>query len=377
MTTGNKHLDDEIAAAQAVLLLRRKKLGIDIAPPQSTSQSPVLDFPVQDSFPIIRDYEQERRNAAANYVEKLMKNWSAPLTGEVLWTARCLVLCGLPVNPTDAPRVSRTARLADGTYLRVTFIRTHDQIPLPYRQDRAMVHFITHKAVINQSPWLHWAYVNEFLAMFGLPVDSGKNYRIAQERFIRVVYLDIMIEHLDPAGGTVDHFKVPLVEGARISARVDEAGKWSPMETAAQMLKASDSARVGQVFYDKLLKDPVPIPLELLVKTYDHPRLQDFAIFSYWRAFAADDESFIPWDYLRQQFDSTDKTASRWRIRFEQACAILKALPDPFPRIVVRPTSRGLCIEPLPRGTCFFPGFPKRNGPLPEIQAAAAARERP
>ena len=350
-------MDDELKHAQERLEAKRKLFGIE-APKKP---------PSQEVLPGYRDFEQERQQAALNRVNSLMEKWKTPLTGEALWTAQCLIVCGLPINPTNEPRVTRTARLSNGSYLRVTFIRTHDHIPLPYRQDRSMVHFLTHKAVLNQSPWLKWEYVNEYLALFNLCEDSGKNYRMAQERFVRVVYMDLMIEHLDPARKMVEHVKIPLVEGSRISGDVDGEGNWKPMDTAAQMLAASDTARIGQLFYEQMLKDPVPIPIELLLKTYDYPRLQDYAVFIYWRAFAADADSFIPWDYLRDQFDRKDSNPWRWRQEFDRALLTLRLLPEPFTRIVAEARPKGLYIEPLPRGTQFFDGFPKLNGPLVKL----------
>ena len=99
-----------------------------------------------------------------------------------------------------------------------------------------MVYFLTNKAVLQNSPVLQWDCANEYMHLFGMNPDSGKNYRDVQARFIRVAYMNILVEYLDPEGKFVDSWKCPLVQKARIAADTDGEGNWKATESLAKML---------------------------------------------------------------------------------------------------------------------------------------------
>lgn len=314
---------------------------------------------IQAMLPGYEDYRQQKELALARHLDKLMKMWQAGISGEKLFTAQLLIYCGLPISPTDQERVVRKARLADGSWVRVTFIRTHNAIPLPYGADRTMVYFLTNKAVVQQSPYLRWEYANEYQHLFGLNPDSGKHFRHVQERFTRVSWMDITVEYLDLEGKTVDHFKCPLIDHARISAEVDEEGNWRPAMSVSDMLAVDQQVSFGLRMFSELQRNPVPVPIELIRGAGKSWRQMDYAIFLYWRAFAGKTESFIPWHYLQEQFDQADTNPRRWRQEFKRTIALLRALPDPINQIRAEATSSGLLIKPLPVGIQFFEGQPK------------------
>ena len=313
----------------------------------------------QPLLPAIRDYRLERESAITRKVDQLMETWNAGLSGEAIYVAQCLIVCGLPLKNSTATHAVRSARLSDGSFIKVTFSRASPHIPLPFWQDRAMVHFLTHRAVTRKSPMLQWERVNEYLSLFGLHESSGWNYRTVQERFIRVAYMDILVEYLDKIGRQLSLLKAPLIEGARVNGDVDEEGNWVPSESMSKVLSNSSTARVGQVFYEKLLKKPVPVPIELLRVTHGSPRIQDYALFIYWRSFAGREASLIPWSALRNQFADEDTNPRRWPQVFKKAIAVLKTLPAPFNLIEAVATPQGLQIQPLPAGTSFFANHPK------------------
>ncbi len=313
----------------------------------------------QEMLPGYDDYRREREQAIENRVNTLMKMWNSGMSGEALFTTQILICCGLPINETSASRVVRKARLADGNYVRVTFIRTSDLVPLPFRSDRTMLYFLTHKAVLQQSPLLKWEYANEYMHLFDLNPESGAHYRAAQERFTRVAYMDILVEYLDKREKVVEHWKCPLIDNARISVDVDGEGNWKPSRSISDMLSASQHICFGYRFYAELQKNPIPVPIELLRATSKSHRLMDYVVFLYWRAFAGKTESFIPWPYLQEQFDNSDTNPWRWAQNFKKAVKILKALPDPISLIQASVSERGVIIQPLPVGTVFFEGQPK------------------
>lgn len=314
----------------------------------------------QEALPGIRSYQKELEQATSRQIEKTMSMWKAGLSGEKLFTAVMMVFCGLPVSEHESDKpVVRKAQLGDKTWVRVTFSKGSDQVPLPYRADRTMVYFLTNKAVLQQTPLLRWEYANEYMHLFGLDPRSGKNYKDVQARFTRVAYMNITVEYLDAAGKVTEHWKSPLIDHARIAADIDEEGNWKPSHTISEMLATDQSVSFGMRFFSELQKNPVPIPLELILGAGKKYRLMDYMIFMYWRAFAGKTESFIPWRYLQEQFDNSDSNPSRWPENFKKAYRIMKGLPDPINAIRADISSAGIRIHPFPVGTTFFEGRPK------------------
>jgi hypothetical protein len=313
----------------------------------------------QEMLPGYSDYRKEREQAAQKQLDRIMGLWKSGMSGDKLFTAQMLIYCGLPINKTDASSVVRKSRLADGSSVRVTFHQTNPDVPLPFRADRTMAYFLTNKAVMQQNPLLRWDYANEYMRLFGLNPDSGAHYKAVQERFTRIAYLGINVEYLDMEDQVVEHWKCPIIDNARISAKIDPAGKWTTSVTIAEMLSAKQEVTFGLRFFMELQKQPVPIPIELLQATQKAHRLMDYVVFLYWRAFAGATQSFIPWRYLQEQFDNVDSNQDRWTQQFRKAQIILKALPDPISQIKFDVSSAGLTVHPLPIGTTFFQGFPK------------------
>jgi hypothetical protein len=314
----------------------------------------------QEVLPGYSDYRKERQLALANEHKRLMNLWQAGLSQDKLQAARMLVLCGLPINEHKSmDPVIRKARQPDGTWLRVSFIRTSTLVPLPFRSDRKLIFFLTDKAVIQKSPLLDWVDANEYMRTFKMNPDSGKNYHDVQASFTRIAYMDIMVEILDAENNVVEHWKCPLIDNARISAVPDGEGNWKPSQSIAKMLEAKQSVSFGLRFYTHLHEFPVPIPIELIIAAGKQYRLMDYMIFLYWRAFAGVDESFIPWRYLQQQFDNEDARSGRWPEYFYKAYRAMKALPDPINQIRADISDAGIKIYPYAKGTTFFEGHPK------------------
>jgi hypothetical protein len=320
----------------------------------------------QEILPGYSEYQMEEKLALERQHKYLMDLWQGGLSGERLFTARMLILCGFPINerkpaiePDKLDSVRRKAQLADRSWLHVTFIQTHPKIPLPFRGDRKLAYFLTNKAVLQQSPILRWEYANEYMRLFDMDPNSGKNYHDVQASFTRIAYMDILVEVISPEGKTVDHWKCPLIDHARIAADIDSEGNWKPSQSVAAMLAAQQSVAFGLRFFTELQENPVPIPIELILGAGKKYRLLDYMIFLYWRAWAGQTSSFIPWRYLQDQFDKADGNPWRWPENFKKAYHIMKALPEPINQIRADITSAGITIHPFATGTTFFEGHPK------------------
>jgi hypothetical protein len=323
---------------------------------------------VQETLPGYEDFKKDKILALARQQDRILKLWQAGLSGEKLYTAKMLIICGLPLSETAQGTVVRKARLPDGSWVRVSFIRTSPIVPLPFGADRTMVYFLTNKAVLQQNPLLRWEHANEYMHLMGINPDAGKNYRSVQERFTRVAYMDIMVEYLDKDSKVVEHWKSPLIDHARIAAVADGEGNWKPSRSIAAMLAADQEISFGLRFFAELQKNPVPVPVELIMATKKSYRLMDYVLFLYWRAFAARSASFIPWRHLQEQFDNADQNVYRWPQRFREAANILLHLPEPINEIRVEVNERGITVQPLKEGTTFFEDHPKLRFAKPEVE---------
>lgn len=302
--------------------------------------------------------------------------WKIGMSGDRLYTARTLIVCGLPVREwSSMDPVVRQARLADGKVMQVSFIRTHKSVPLPFGADRLMLFFLTDKAILQQSPLLAWEYVSEYMDTFGIASNSGKNHRDVQDRFTRLVYMDLMVEILDQEGKTVEHWKCPVIDHARIAANVKGDGSWEPSMSVAEMLSTKQEVEFGRRFFYDLQEHPVPIPLELVHAAGKRYRLLDYMVFLLWRAYAGGESSFIPWRYLQQQFDCSDSNPRRWASHFREAQKTMRALPDPINQVKFDVTTEGVRIHPLPLGTQVFKDRPKL-GYRPENRKVISVRRR-
>src|SRR5260370_32775387 len=184
----------------------------------------------QETLPGYSEYRKETELALERQQTRLMELWKGGLSGERLFTARLLIFSGLPINerkstePIQARKldsVERKAQLADKTWMHVTFMQTNKQVPLPFRADRTMAYFLTNKAVLQQSPILRWEYANEYMRLFDMDPNSGKNYRDVQPRCTRIAYMDTMVEHSDASGKVIGHGKCPVIAQRRTPRALD------------------------------------------------------------------------------------------------------------------------------------------------------------
>ena len=91
--------------------------------------------------------------------------------------------------------------------------------------------------------------------------------------------------------------------------------------------------------------------------------MQDYVLWLYWRAFAAKQDTLIPWPSVREQLWQNDSTKRRLYSRLKAAIATLRSV-WPELRAEVNPKSfgpegkqgDGLMIGPPRDGVYMFPG---------------------
>lgn len=136
---------------------------------------------------------------------------------EIFQVAQALILCGLPYDKTDQTKITRSARLADGSIVDVTF-STGLKAGMPYGSDRSLLHFLFDKAVKSDSRFVSWETATEFLKMMNM-AQGGKNRRDLRERFLRIRSLTIGVERTTKYGTTAD--LMPVIRHSHLPTSVD------------------------------------------------------------------------------------------------------------------------------------------------------------
>jgi hypothetical protein len=325
---------------------------------------------IQAVLPGHRDWQKERDAAAAKKVDRLMETWNKGLSGDPLFYARILIQCGLPVEIHESTEpVERVTKIGKDEEVRVVFSQRTRGVPLPYGKDRNMAIYLAHTSVTARSSLLDWKDINPYLTLFGNYERSGRNHRIAQERFIRIANMGITAYYTRMVNGEPQTRieDISMVQGADIPGAIDElTGKWVTKQTPKQMLLRAESLRINPRFYELYLAPgasiygkAVPIPVELVLQFADQPRDLDYALFLYWRCFAAQTESTISWEQLMRQFDSRDDAIRKWRYRFRQVVTRMRLMGSPFNLTEVLVGQKGIKLKPYPPGTAFFVDHPK------------------
>jgi len=150
-----------------------------------------------------RDYRSERLEASSTAIDamaELHKERSLGTLGnEVIKLAQALVLCSLPPKATDQTRLSRTARLSDGSKLTVTFSATIEGVGLPYGADADLLEWLIDKAIRQNSPFVPVKSANEYLVDTGR-TRTGPAVRDLAKRFRRLTGLVISIDRPNEKG---------------------------------------------------------------------------------------------------------------------------------------------------------------------------------
>ena len=142
-----------------------------------------------------RDYAKERHLATdrrAGRIIVTVRQGLAEGDRELWQVLQAIILCGLPYQPTETRHFTRTARLADGSTVSVTF-STSLEAPMPFGSDRTLLHFLMDRAVKTGSRFVSWETATEFLTTMHLAM-GGKNHRNLRSRFERIRGLTIGVK---------------------------------------------------------------------------------------------------------------------------------------------------------------------------------------
>jgi hypothetical protein len=269
---------------------------------------------------------------------------------EIFQVAQALILCGLPYEKTDQIRITRTARIADGSIVSVTFTVVSKDGEMPYGSDRSLLHFLFNKAVKSNNRFVSWETATEFLKAMNIS-DGGKNYRDLRARFDRIRGLVISVERQTSASRLTE--TTPIIRRSHLPTSVDihAAKKGQPL-LPIDATSIVFGVELDENFFEDLKKYHVPVPAAIIKTTRNKSQLQDIMLFLHWRSYAAKKSSLIQWEHLRLQLWQDDATHRRIKVRFAEAIRALRVI---WPELQAEALKTGLMIGPPLRGRYLIP----------------------
>jgi hypothetical protein len=269
---------------------------------------------------------------------------------EIFQVAQALILCGLPYEKTDQIRITRTARIADGSVVSVTFTVASKDGVMPYGSDRSLLHFLFNRAVKSNNRFVSWETATEFLKAMDIS-DGGKNYRDLRARFDRIRGLIISVERQTSVSRQTE--TTPIIRRSHLPTSVDvHAAEQGQSLLPIDRTSIVFGVELDENFFEDLKKYHVPVPAAIIKTTRNKSQLQDIMLFLHWRSYAAKKDSLIPWEHLRLQLWQDDATHRRIKVRFAEAIKALRVL---WPELQAEAMKTGLWVAPPLKGRYLIP----------------------
>ena len=290
----------------------------------------------------VEDHLSKSRQAAALAKVRIDRDANGG-EEEIFQVAQALILCGLPYEKTDQTKITRSARLADGSVVDVTF-STGLKAGMPYGSDRSLLHFLFDKAVKSDSRFVSWETATEFLQMMNM-AQGGKNRRDLRQRFLRIRSLTIGVERTTQYGTTSD--LMPVIRHSHLPTSVDVRAEQRGQSLLPIGSDVVFGVEIDPGFFADLKRYHVPTPAAIIRTTRNKSQLQDLMLWLHWRCYAANKSSLIKWEYLRMQLWQDDKTSRRIKVRFTEAITALRII---WPELQAEALKTGLMVGPPLRG---------------------------
>lgn len=310
-----------------------------------------------------RDYAAERAAAKQRKIDALvrlrqMRNDNV-LGQQMFQMSQAFITCSvMRYSPTTERQISHTARLA-GSVLTVTLTAGLKDVALPFGTDRTLLYWIFDKAVKSGSPFVSLDNIAAYLDEMGME-DCGPNRTDLIDRMERLFGMVIGIERTNEDVTDAELLRVfsrsRLPKGSRFHS------KYKPSAVPEEYRGKIGMLISPEVFAD-LKKYHVAVPLEVIKLHRDKPRMLDISLFLYWRSFAAQSESIIPWNSMQEQLGHPD--SNPWRLR-ETVKAAIQMWKTIWPEFNCESNVEGVWIRPPKKGSYLLhEGKIARNLVLP------------
>lgn len=257
------------------------------------------------------------------------------LGDEYIKLAQAMILCTLPYSATKETKITRQARLGDGSTLYVTFSAVLPDVPMPFGADRKVLAWIFDRAIRSDTPFIPWSSALEFQRELGL-TKGGKNNRDLAKRFDRVRGLVINIQR--GAGEGKRDLIYPVIERAYLPPSI--TGNSDSQQSLPELADRFGFA-MNLNFWNDIRKYHIVIPRRLWSGLKGPTQVQDILYWLLLRCYAAASESVIPWKALEEQFPQ-DTNPHRNRVYARQAIRTLKAV---WPSVRIEEVPHGILVD--------------------------------
>lgn len=296
-----------------------------------------------------RDYAAERAAAKLRRSEKIAKVMQLRhenlLGREMFQMSQAFIACSvMPYSPTTERQIGHTARLADST-LTVTLTAGLKGVALPYGADRTLLYLIFDEAVKTNSRFISRENIAALLRDLGI-ANSGQNRDILEARLERLAGAIIGVQRSNEMSHLADT-KITRMFSRTLLPKRSGATDKHPPEVVPEEYRGKTGMLLSEEVFADLQKYHVAVPTEVIKLLRDKPQMLDISLFLYWRSFAAQSETLIPWDALREQLGHADSNPRRLRETVKAACQMWKTI---WPEFNCGTNCEGLVIRPPRRG---------------------------
>ncbi len=255
---------------------------------------------------------------------------------EYIKLAQAMILCTLPYSQTKELRITRKARLGDGSLLSVTFSAAREKTPLPFGADRKLLAWIFDRAIRSDSPFIPWTSATEYQREMGLPIGGSGN-RDLHKRFERVSGLVISIQRQT----STDRRELiyPIMQGIHLPRSITGLHSEEDQPSLPELIDRFGFTLNPSLFED-IRKYHIVLPRRLWQEISGPTQVQDIVYWLIFRCYSVASESVIPWAALSEQFPA-DKNQRRTRANARQAIVILRTL---WPGVQIEEMTQGIWV---------------------------------
>ena len=288
-----------------------------------------------------RDYEAERKAALFKTSDRIadlaVARNDQSLGDEYIKLAQAMILCSLPLSSTNETKITRRARMGDGSTLSVTFTASADGIAMPFGADRQLLFWLLDRAIRSDSRFIPWSSAAEFRNEVGMS-KSGRTNKQIRERFARISGLVISISRRDTDVTGTNTFA--LIERSYLPTSITN----TPDDGQGILPAMGDrfGVLINEPFFADIKRYNIAMPRRLWLDMKGPIAVQDLVFWLYYRCYSAASETVIPWKALEEQFPNDDTNDRRIRQNMKKAIRVLKAL---WPDAQVREAPSGIWVD--------------------------------
>lgn len=287
-----------------------------------------------------RDYKAELEAARLKTSDRIadlaVARKDQTLGEEYIKLAQAMILCTLPHSATTDTKITRKARMGDGSMLSVTFSATADGVSMPFGADRKLLFWLLDRAIRLDSPFIPWSSAAEYQREVGIE-KGGRGNKQLRERFARISGLVISITRKGAEATALNTF--PLIERSYLPNSISDL----PGDQAS-LPEMGD--RYGVMLHAPLFADikkhNTVMPRRLWLEIKGPTAVQDLVFWLFYRCYQAASETTIPWNALSEQFPNGDSNPYRLRQHVRKAIKLLKVL---WPEAQVREAPNGIWVD--------------------------------